>query len=350
MVNLPPDSNEQRSRDRDLNFDEIVALIVVFLSLGAVLWWGLTRGRVLPDIGANLERPIFSLDESASDTDEPLPLMEDEAVDTDPQSPASATRPSLRERLARRQARSPALRPAPVPIPTPEPVPALEEPVGDALIEEPSAVVPSPSPVQPIEPEPTAPPPLDISDVPETYWAYPYIKNLYDNGLLPDFPEGQFRPDQELTRAEFAALLESSLIENGSANPANFVDVPETYWAKSAIDQVVASGFMSGYPEGNFRPDQFVPRYEVLVTLVAGLGLAPSQNPEAQLGAFTDDLSQMPEWAIARVATAAENDFLATQPNPNVLRPTDTATRAEIVAMIHQALVLQGRLVPPETP
>jgi hypothetical protein len=182
--------------------------------------------------------------------------------------------------------------------------------------------------------------------VPETYWAYPYIKNLYDNGFLPDLPEGRFQPDAPLTRAEFAALLNQALVEAGGGTAAGFADVPDTFWAKEAIDQVVAAGYMSGYPEDEFRPEQPVPRYQVMLTLAEGLGLAAPADPQATLQRFTDDLGDLPDWAQAQVAAAVESNIAINHPNADELRPTETATRAEIAAMIHQALVNQGRLEP----
>lgn len=326
MVNPPPDPNERRSRDRDLSFDEWVALIVVFLSVGTILWWGLGRGRVsnVPlwsQASEMLEEPIFDLeDEQVSpDTEEPEGFLFEEEEE---------------ETIARRPVRVETVRPEggrPIVI---APLPVVPDGVEGATT----------APVT----EGEALPPLSIADVPQDYWAYSFIKNLYDNGYLPNLPEGQFQPDAPLTRAEFAALLSRALVEDGAATAttAGFTDVPATYWAQEAIQQVVAAGYMSGYPGNEFRPDEFVPRYQVMATLAAGLGLAIPADPPATLQPFADAANGLPEWAQGKVAAAVAANIAVNHPNADALRPAETATRAEIAVMIHQALVIQGKLEP----
>ncbi|MEO1068708.1 MAG: S-layer homology domain-containing protein, partial [Cyanobacteria bacterium J06638_6] len=63
---------------------------------------------------------------------------------------------------------------------------------------------------------------------------------------------------------------------------------------------------------------------------------------------FTD-LSALPVWAAPKVAAAADNALVVNHPAPDQLKPAQVATRAEIVAMIHQALVQQGKLPPVES-
>jgi len=332
MVNLPPDPNERRSRDRDLSFDEWIAIFVAFLSVGTILWWGLGRGRMdnvplLSQATEMLEEPLFDTEEEIfMEAEEPEGFFFQE-----PEAEAPvARRPTRVETVAPRGDRTPVILPIPV---TPDAVP--------------EATTPTPAPAATAPTAAETPPPLDISDVPEGYWAYPFIKNLYDNGYLPDLSEGQFQPDAPLTRAEFAALLNTAMLENGAATTSTFADVPETYWAQQAINQVVAAGYMSGYSDNEFRPDEPVPRYQVMATLTEGLGLAAPDDPQVTLQRFTDDISGLPDWARDKVAAAVAADIAVNHPNVDELRPMETATRAEIAAMIHQALVNQGRLEPP---
>ncbi|MEO1210066.1 MAG: S-layer homology domain-containing protein [Cyanobacteria bacterium J06638_20] len=352
MVNLPPDPNERRSRDRDLSFDEWVALLVVFLSVGTILWWGLSRGRVgniplLSQATDMLDEPIFETDSDDIflDAEDPEGFLfqEPEADSTDERAEDRRARRSARVQPVRPRGDRPSVIP-PVSV-TPDPVtpaPVTPDGLGDTATTVPA---PAPAPTMPAEAE--TPPPLDISDVPEDYWAYPFIRNLYDNGFLPDLPEGQFQPDAPVNRAEFAALLNRALVENGAATATTFTDVDETYWAQEAISQVVAARYMSGYPENEFRPDQPVPRYQVMLTLATGLELSIPGDPSVALQRFTDDLSGLPEWAQGKVAAAVTENITANHPNADALRPAETATRAEIAVMLHQALVNQGRLDPP---
>ncbi|MGF1568750.1 MAG: S-layer homology domain-containing protein [Nodosilinea sp.] len=332
MVNLPPDPNDSRRRDQILSFDELLAVVLALLGIGAILWWGMGRDRG-PLANAELgRRSVDSNPGLFSLGDEPVPNEFEPRVFED--GGRTERPPQVRDEVGLGRGlvvdRTGAVATTPV-VPAPVPVPAA-----------PNAVPAPPAPVETTQP-------LDISDVPPDHWVYPFIQPMYDQGFLPDLPSGQFQPDKVLTRAELAALLNQAF-ESAPAEgqPFNFSDVPSPYWAAEAIDQVVAEGFMSGYPEGDFRPDQTVPRYEVIVSLATGLGLTLPADPNQALQAFSDT-DTLPDWATPKVAAATENTLVVNYPNPNQLNPDQPATRAEIVAMIHQALVQQGKLEPVES-
>ncbi|TVQ13646.1 MAG: S-layer homology domain-containing protein [Leptolyngbya sp. DLM2.Bin27] len=328
MVNLPPDQPspapqpEARRPDRILEFDELLALVLAFLGIGSILWWGLSRSpRMLAGLGqlerrASAPRVITPEAEAQTGIFEPRRLDPDQR--TSPVSPdGTAGQPELGP--GRRRSAFP---PAAV-------VPGLP-------------AAPQATPAEPSGAEGTQP--LDISDVPPTHWAYPFIRPMFDQGYLPDLPDSGFQPDQPLTRAELAALLSQAFGDAPREGTAlAFDDVPDSYWAASAIDNAVAQGFMNGYPEGDFRPDQAVPRYEVLVSLATGLDLSPPPVPDQTLQAFVD-LGPLPGWARSQVAAAVDRGLVVNYPSRDRLQPTQAATRAEIVAMIHQALVEQGEL------
>ncbi|MBD1917755.1 MULTISPECIES: S-layer homology domain-containing protein [Cyanophyceae] len=338
MVNLPPDppnpsdasrrvvDTAPRAR-RTLEPDELLAVVLAFLGIGSILWWGLTRSQGLladPDLLSRRVGEPSSLTQAepdgAGEAFEPRTFERDERTRQDP--PAGATRPPSFGPEDRRSS-----------------VVSRESTSGVVL-----PVNPNEAPSDPSTEVIESTQPLDISAVPTTHWAYPFIKPMFDEGYLPDFPESNFQPDQPVTRAELAAFLNQAFGDvprEGSVRA--FVDVPSNYWAAPAINSAVSQGFMNGYPEGDFRPDQAVPRYEVLVSLASGLGLADSPAPDQTLQAFVD-LNSLPDWARPKVAAAADNALVVNYPNRDQLKPAQAATRAEIVAMIHQALVQQGEL------
>lgn len=338
MVNLPPDppnpsdasrrvSDTAPQARRTLEPDELLAVVLAFLGIGSILWWGLTRSQGLladPDLLSRRVGDPSSLTqaepEGAEEAFEPRTFERDDRVRQDPPAGAAGL-PSF------------------VPEDQRSSVVPRESPSGVVV-----PVNPTEAPSDPSTEVVGTTQPLDISDVPTTHWAYPFIKPMFDGGYLPDFPESSFRPDQPLTRAELAALLSQAFGDvprEGSVRA--FVDVPSNYWAAPAIDSAISQGFMNGYPEGDFRPDQAVPRYEVLVSLASGLGLADPPASDQTLQAFIDSGS-LPTWARPKVAAAAENALVVNYPNRDQLKPAQAATRAEIVAMIHQALVQQGEL------
>jgi hypothetical protein len=339
MVNLPPDQNDRRDRDQILSFDELLAVVLALLGIGTILWWSTSRDRnffvdndLLPPAAQSLlERgqDAVGLEESDSAF---VPFSGDRSARPDERGLAARESARPDNGLPSLAATSGATRTSAITAPDPtEMEPAVE----------PEAVTPEPLAESP---EAATSPPLDISDVPEDHWAYPFIKDMYDQGLLPDFPSGQFQPDKELTRAELASLMNQAFVADPvEREPFNFADVGSGYWATDAIDQVVERGFMSGYPDNEFRPDQLVPRYQVLVSLATGLDLANPDNVDQTLQRL-GSLEGLPNWARPKVAASAQNGLIVNHPDPSQLNPNEPATRAEIVAMIHQALVKEGRL------
>ncbi|MCC0176914.1 S-layer homology domain-containing protein, partial [Waterburya agarophytonicola K14] len=205
------------------------------------------------------------------------------------------------------------------------------------------------------EPKSTATTP-EKTEIPEdiapTYWAYPFVKQMSDQGLVADLTEDQdFEPDKLITRASMATLI-SQAFDNKPKNKAikKFEDVTNKNAIAADIDKAVGMGFMQGYSDDEFRPLENIPRYQVLVTLATGLGLKPSQDATQILQKFGDG-SDLPDWAKQQVAAAAEAGLIVNRPNvaANSLSPNKSATRAEVAAMIHQALVKTGKLKPLES-
>ncbi len=189
------------------------------------------------------------------------------------------------------------------------------------------------------------PPVADLTDVPPDYWAAPFINSLLSAGIIAGFGDGRFRPEQPVTRAEFAAQLAQAFAETASAETVPYEDVAADYWAADSISRVSVAEFMSGYPEGNFLPGELVSREEVLVALVSGLNLAIPQSPEDLVSTYTDQ-GEIDDWAVPQVAAATENELAVSHPDTDILNPQQSATRAETAAMVYQALVQQGRLEP----
>ena len=360
MVNLPPsgsDPNDRQPPARRRDNDEAIAVAIALLSIGTVLWWGWSRGSQsflssspLPTNSAPAlveEAPLIGLEEADRDRG---PSDRDSArigadVETDAEALASErqqgqsifTPTPRQDSLSRGGPEAGASSSA---VTAPEPNLSTSE---AALGGEPSETTGEPS-------ETDTPPPLDISDVPPDYWAYPYIVSLYERGLLPDLPEGQLNPDQEMTRAEFAALLNSSFVKNEPVQRSlSFSDVTPDFWAVVAIDQVVDAGYMTGFPDDTFKPNELVPRYQVLVTLATGLDLAAPGDVDGLLNRFNGG-NDLPDWSKAKVAATIDRNVIVNHPEPQDLAPQRPATRAEIIVMIHQALLAQGEVDPIESP
>ncbi len=205
--------------------------------------------------------------------------------------------------------------------------------------------IPSPYIVRPEE--------IEISSFSDLtgHWAEPFIRRLTSMNLTRGFIDGTYQPDKPMNRAQYADLIAVTFNPKPKRKVVDFSDVPKPFWAYSAIQMAVQGGFISGSyctnPQGYnhciFRPHAPLQRLQVLVSLADGL-LLPIAHPDVMF-CYTD-YSKIPKYAQAAVAAATVKKIAVSFPNPKLLQPNKVATRAEVVAMVYQALVAIGRLQP----
>ncbi len=184
-----------------------------------------------------------------------------------------------------------------------------------------------------------------LSDI-QNHWARLFIESLAQQGIVTGFPDGSFRPNQSMTRVEFAAILNKAFNLPQKRQYAAFLDIPPTHWAAAAIQKAYETQFLSGFPDKRFRPNDRIARVEVLVSLVGGLGITSDQisNLKAALPSLYQDAAQIPSYATDRIALATGAGLVVNYPNLKILNPSGAATRAEVVAFIYQALVSLGQV------
>ncbi len=105
-----------------------------------------------------------------------------------------------------------------------------------------------------------------FSDVNEGDWYTAYVKFLSNAGIVNGYEDGTFGPNKPITRAEFATIA-SRFFELEEGNENNFPDVADNHWAKDFIDSAAIKGWLVGYEDGTFRPDQPIKRSEA-VTII----------------------------------------------------------------------------------
>jgi len=176
-------------------------------------------------------------------------------------------------------------------------------------------------------------------------WAQSFIEALAARNVISGFPDGTFRPNAPVTRAQFAAMISKAFPLTQQREGITFNDVPSFYWASDAIQAAYQSGFLAGYPNNIFLPEQNIPRAQVLVSLASGLNLNASNV--AILDNF-QDAADIPDFARKAIAAATENRIVVNYPNLATLSPNQIATRADVAAFIYQALVRNGTVPPLE--
>lgn len=191
---------------------------------------------------------------------------------------------------------------------------------------------------------------VSFDDVDSNYWADPFIQGLAEKNLISGFPDGTFRPEQPVTRAEIAAMLQKTFnFPSPPSSQANFSDVPTNHWAADAIEESYAAGFMAGYPNNSFLPNQPTTKVALIDGLASGLGLTPSGSAADVVNTKYTDAGQIPVYTVDEVAAATQANIVVNYPNVKQLNPRASLTRAEAAAHLYQALVRLGQMQPLST-
>ena len=327
MSSSQPPSGERNP----LGLDELIAILVAFGTIGAIFFW--VTGKNPDRLNArNWQFPaVFS---------QPAVTPASSGILT-PASPSS-----------------------PLPSPPTTPVPSKPDvapvaPLGPTLGQNPpvGAIVVPAKPIGPSTPGPaTTKPkadkpkaakpkvgPVILSDVPDKYWARPFIVALVDRKIFTDLTDSKFRPEEPMTRAEVARLIQRMSDQEPIRKPIDFKDVSDKSPVAPAIDHTVKTGYLKGYPNNEFRPEKQIPRVEVIAALASGLSLKPSTKATKTLQLYTDR-TKVPKWAVDKVAAATEAGIVVNHPKRALLQPNRTATRAEVAAMMYQAMAKKGQV------
>lgn len=120
-------------------------------------------------------------------------------------------------------------------------------------------------------------------DVDSSKWYNAYVATLNNAGVITDSSNGYFRPDDAITRAELAAMLAQFAKTKGGAY--SFTDVTVEHWAAYAITVCANLGWINGYPDGTFRPDATITRAEMM----AMVNRATSRTPRDGARTWSDN-------------------------------------------------------------
>lgn len=165
------------------------------------------------------------------------------------------------------------------------------------------------------------------------HWAEADVKQAVELGIVSGYPDGTFKPDGAVTRAEFAVMLINALRPQEkllNSEPLPFTDLEKIgEWALNAVAQAVQAGIISGYEDGSFRPGARITRSEMVKMIANALGL---KDESASSTAFADDTA-IPDWAKGAAAALSKRGILAGREG-NQFAPGDQATRAEAVKVL----------------
>jgi hypothetical protein len=179
---------------------------------------------------------------------------------------------------------------------------------------------------------------VKFSDVAKDHWAFTYVAELVDRGAINGYPDGNFRPSNTVTRAEFSKIMTVAAgLEPKKVTTTSFVDVPITHWCSPFLE--ASKAFMTGYKVGDyyyFKPDNAALREDIAVAVVKLKGYDTRLADLSMLKAMFTDYDSISEALRPYVAIAVENGIVSGYPD-ETFRAQATITRAEAAAMLWRA-------------
>lgn len=182
---------------------------------------------------------------------------------------------------------------------------------------------------------------ITYPDVAKTYWGFEQIGYIGTLGIIKGYPDGNFKPEGNITRAELSALLaRTKVTESSIPTPIMklFSDLPLSHWAAKYINLSAKLGVVKGYPDGTFRPQANITRAEGLA-MIARFG-------EVKEGSYGQEFTDVARnyWAAPIIAGAYKAGMLqhfAGQP----FEPNKKLTRAEAVEMLYRSAPVKDDLL-----
>ncbi len=172
---------------------------------------------------------------------------------------------------------------------------------------------------------------VNLTDI-AGHWAQKNIEQLAASGVISGYPDGTFKPNNTITRAEFVTILVRAFKLDNHGDKA-FADTA-SHWAKDYIACAVASGIVTGYDSDTFGPDDMITREQMAVMVSKAAKLKLSMETEGLQFIDSDSIS---DWAQSAIAAVSRNGIMKGYPD-NTIQPKGNATRAEAVTVIVNAL------------
>lgn len=175
------------------------------------------------------------------------------------------------------------------------------------------------------------PPAFTFTDLPDTHWAYNSVNVLAENFILNGYLDGTFKPEANITRGEFAKIIVSATNTLNSSATASFSDVTADDWYYYYVSSAYKEGFIKGYPDGTFRPNDYITRADICTIVSRCLG-----SPTSLSGATFDDDMLIPSYAKIPVYALVKLGIINGMGNGN-FAPMANATRAQTAKIIYSA-------------
>ncbi|CEP41919.1 S-layer homology domain-containing protein [Paraclostridium sordellii] len=167
-----------------------------------------------------------------------------------------------------------------------------------------------------------------VKDI-DGHWAHNQISEFIKNSYAKGYEDNTFRPDKQITRAEFVKLVNKYFGFNDKG-VSNFKDINKNNWYYNDVCIAIKAGYINGYEDNTFRPDKQITREEAAKIIVSIKN--QQDNTYDKLNTFPDK-NKVSNWAKPYIEGAIENGYLKGDDLKNI-RPTSQITRAESVTLL----------------
>lgn len=209
---------------------------------------------------------------------------------------------------------------------------------GSIQINIPPAPTDSPKPTE--TPAPTEKPLPDFTDIGEFAWAEDSIKYLAEKNILSGYEDGSFRPHNYLSRAEFAKIISHMLsLTEPADDTCEFLDVKSEAWYASYVKKTAASKIFNGYEDKTFRPESNITREEFAAILGRAAEFQNLSLPSKRSDTGFYDEQNISRYAASYIEALYAAGIINGDEN-GLFRPQDFLTRAEAASGIYRFITV----------
>ena len=181
------------------------------------------------------------------------------------------------------------------------------------------------------------------TDMDESHWCYQSIKFLTEIGVLVGYPDGTYKPDIPVSRAEFASMVIKSLGQENAniTQPIDYADIEPDFWGYNIIQKAVYFDLIPNGRGENFRPYDPVTRAEAISIAVNALTTSQISEQRAQsiISKSYEDYTQLPAWFLMSAAKSQLLDLdVITPGHEGKMEPNRPMNRAEVAALLYKMM------------
>lgn len=172
----------------------------------------------------------------------------------------------------------------------------------------------------------------EFMDVADSHWAHESVSALSSKGIINGYPNGDFRPSDNITRAEFAQIVKRAFSISGEAS--EFTDVPKDAWYYEAVSALASNGYISGF-DGKYNPDDDITREDAALIIFRCLGIGASGTVSF---IDSDSFSSYSKDAVATLASLG----ILNGYEDGTFKPNGEITRAEAAKIIYSCIAKEA--------